>query len=672
MLLGKISDKTTTKEFNFIAEARVKKLQYVTVKDPEGHWTLGYIDNIVRYKVDSVATVSVIGFRDSRGFLKTPAIPFEPDTPIYAADEDIIREVLGIEDKGLYVGILEGYNLKVNLPIKHIITKHLAVLAKTGAGKSYAVGVLLEELVENEVPVVVIDPHGEYSTLAKKNDRKEELKFAERFDIEPKDYKKNIQQYGIGIGNPIRLDSKLSAQEIVDIIRLTNSQKTLLYSAVKNLKDDYYTLKDIMVEVEQSNSQARWGLLSNLEMLTDMKIFSANPTKVTDLVKKGKISIIDLKEGRPEVQKIIVFKLLEELFEARKRNKIPEFLLVVEEAHNFAPERGFGKAPSTNILRTIATEGRKFGMGLAIVTQRPARVDKSVLSQCNTQIILKVTNPNDLKAITESVEGVTHGLKEEIKDLPVGVAIVVGVAENPLLVDIRIRRTKHGGEAIVLERNSEETLLFLPKVSEKEILEQYKGIHEPQILQYPLWRLEAKYRNRIFEAFIDGVTGELLYKKDDYVYRTENLYKLLHLESIERKIMFHVIIERITSPEKLSEDLEIPLNIVNKSLKKLEDNGFVDMDEGLVKNNIGLELLIKPFSLSLNEKPETKNLSGVVIEFQVSDAIVKKLADLWEVEIKSINPVFYPYWIIHHKDKKVLIDALTKSIDFTVSESINL
>ena len=52
------------------------------------------------------------------------------------------------------------------------------------------------------------------------------------------------------------------------------------------------------------------------------------------------------------------------------------------------------------MFRTIASEGRKFGLGILIVTQRAAKVDKNVLSQCNTQIILKVTNPNDLKLIT--------------------------------------------------------------------------------------------------------------------------------------------------------------------------------------------------------------------------------------------------------------------------------
>jgi DNA helicase HerA-like ATPase len=122
-------------------------------------------------------------------------------------------------------------------------------------------------------------------------------------------------------------------------------------------------------------------------------------------------------------------------------------LLVLEESHNFCPQ--VGVAASSKILRTIASEGRKFGLGLLIVTQRAAKVDKNVLSQCNTQIILKITNPNDLKAISSSVEGLTSAMEEEVQRLPIGVAIVTGGGiQMPLMVEIRPRETRHGGESV--------------------------------------------------------------------------------------------------------------------------------------------------------------------------------------------------------------------------------
>ncbi len=122
-------------------------------------------------------------------------------------------------------------------------------------------------------------------------------------------------------------------------------------------------------------------------------------------------------------------------------------MLVVEEAHNYCPQ--VGTVASSKIFRTIAAEGRKFGLGLTIISQRAAKIDKSVLSQCNTQMILKVTNPNDLKAITSSVEGLTPGMAEEIQRLPIGVALVVGGnVQMPLFVEVRPRESRHGGESV--------------------------------------------------------------------------------------------------------------------------------------------------------------------------------------------------------------------------------
>jgi hypothetical protein len=88
-------------------------------------------------------------------------------------------------------------------------------------------------------------------------------------------------------------------------------------------------------------------------------------------------------------------------------------------------------------------------MGLCVVSQRPAKIDKNVLSQCNTQIILKVTNPNDLKAIVGSVEGLTSESADEIARLPVGVALVAGGSLGmPVMVEVRTRQSRHGGASV--------------------------------------------------------------------------------------------------------------------------------------------------------------------------------------------------------------------------------
>ncbi|MDD4579429.1 MAG: ATP-binding protein, partial [Methanothrix sp.] len=134
------------------------------------------------------------------------------------------------------------------------------------------------------------------------------------------------------------------------------------------------------------------------------------------------------------------------------------------------PERGTGNAASTNIVRTIAAEGRKFGLGLMVISQRPARVDKNVISQCNTQIIMRVTNPNDLKALSKGLEGMTTELEEEIKRLPAGVAMLVSnEIERPVTVNVRPRKSRHGGVStqIVIKDKAMPGKGRAPRIAEK-------------------------------------------------------------------------------------------------------------------------------------------------------------------------------------------------------------
>ena len=121
--------------------------------------------------------------------------------------------------------------------------------------------------------------------------------------------------------------------------------------------------------------------------------------------------------------------------------------MVIEEAHNYCPQNENTLCKKS--LSTIASEGRKFGLGLMVISQRPAKIDKNVLSQCGTQIVLKVTNPNDLKAIAASMEGLTAGMEQDIQGLPIGTALVVGSGiQTPMLVEVRPRESKHGGASV--------------------------------------------------------------------------------------------------------------------------------------------------------------------------------------------------------------------------------
>ncbi len=494
-VVGVIYGDIGSTEFNFAVNGHsLRKFDYISAPHKEGYIlaqvmdikrysdlkfedaiSVDYNDENARIKSDVSAFADVIGYRDKRGVLQVPRTPFDTGSRVIRADEALIRHVLGLntnKESGAYIGLLKGHDLPVFLNIDALVQKHICILAKTGGGKSYACGVLVEELLKKKVPMAIIDTHGEYISLAKQNKDKKEQKNMQKFNVKQHQYSSQITEYSphskANVKHITLNGVNLEAREIIDILsaKLSGPQIGVLYQAIKELKEykSVYTIRDIIEAVNRSKSNARWNVIASLESLDSIGVFSEQGTSPDELVKKGKCSIINMKGVPPDVQDVVVARLTKELFDQRKSGKIPPFLLIVEEAHNYCPERGFGNAVSSNILRTVASEGRKFGMGLCIVSQRPAKVDKNIISQCNTNIILKVTNPNDLKAIIQSVEGLTSQTYDEIQRLPIGVALISGASlQIPIMTEIRTRETSHGGRSVDIFKGGSDTK-YTPKI----------------------------------------------------------------------------------------------------------------------------------------------------------------------------------------------------------------
>ena len=472
-LVGSISGEVKPTTFDIqVSDASVERGSYVKVKHDVYGWVLARIEFMKRYLNDFdeeriLASARTIGYREEKNIL-VPKTPFKPNEKVYLADTDLITSILGLKTGGsgnIYLGTLEGHDIPVYLDIRKMISKHMSVLAKTGAGKSYTVAVILEELLKTDIPIVIIDPHGEYTSLKVENDEYDAML---KYKIKAASYKDKITEYAVNLdvnqnAKKLTLKPIFNTIELSEILPLglSDKQKSVLFTALRDLEEESingsYTLDDLMMKVEQEPTNLKWKVISGLEVLKESRIFDGIPVPPEEIVKKGNASIISLLGTEPHIQELLVAKLVKELFDARRLGQIPEFFFLIEESHNFCPERGFGDAISSEILRTVASEGRKFGFQLCVVSQRPARVDKNVLSQCNTQIILKVTNPNDLRAIGRSIEGFTNAMENEIKQLPVGHALVVGeCVEQPITVCVRIRETKHGRTIKPKEEDEEE------------------------------------------------------------------------------------------------------------------------------------------------------------------------------------------------------------------------
>ncbi|HEY9888715.1 MAG TPA: ATP-binding protein, partial [Candidatus Obscuribacterales bacterium] len=101
------------------------------------------------------------------------------------------------------------------------------------------------------------------------------------------------------------------------------------------------------------------------------------------------------------------------------------------------------------VLRTILSEGRKFGMGVGLITQRPGKLDSDVLSQCMSQFLMRIVNPVDQESLKYGVEAAGRDLLKELPALTKGQVIISGACVNtPVLCQVRKRLTQHGGETM--------------------------------------------------------------------------------------------------------------------------------------------------------------------------------------------------------------------------------
>ncbi|VVB53009.1 DNA double-strand break repair helicase HerA [uncultured archaeon] len=455
MSLGKVTSATTLKADLVIFDSRLPQGAYLELSHPIAP-VLAQVVSLTRTAERETAVVDLLGHSDGRGNPKRVEVPPDIGSEIRYAETMLIRDVLGVQSRtseGLYVGKIYGHDIKAFLHWPSLMSHHLAVIAKTGGGKSYSVGVLIEELVKREVPVIVIDPHGEYISAAYQNDNKRDLARMPEFGVTPRAYYRDIREYSPDVdanktAQPLRFDERnLDAEDIAAItsIGASESQKSLVQRAIHTCDRSRIerTFINLIKIIERERSMSKYGVISELERLRTVPLFQDIPTKLSGIVKKG-LTIINLRGADSEIQTLCASRICKRIWQEAKVGKLPPCFVVIEEAHNFVPEqtRTIATAPIT----TIAQEGRKFGIGLCVVSQRTARVSKNVLTQCHSFLIHKLTNPEDLGAVSESLEGFTFSMNEEVQRLPIGVALISTIGwPHPVVVQIRPKESRHGG-----------------------------------------------------------------------------------------------------------------------------------------------------------------------------------------------------------------------------------
>jgi len=347
--------------------------------------------------------------------------------------------------------------------LNELLGKHTAILGSTGSGKSATVAAILHSLVQRgrdkgyktwQPRIVVLDPHNEYGAA-----------FPEYKRLSTDEGALSLPYWLLNLQETLAL--LIGRTEFVATTQANIIKKALLTARKEGakkleLQEDKinvdspvpYSLEKFKAEIEAdkpsqaSKQDSHNSILNKLAVLENdaRMIFLMEPWSDQDgkdpfasvvgqlLGTKQPMQIIDLSGVPNEVAGIASAVIARTLFnykvwETREEREAGPILLVFEEAHRYVPNRGEAQYEAAQeAIRRIAKEGRKYGLGLILVSQRPSEVEATVLSQCNSWIVLRLTNDRDREHVRAILPDSLAGLTKILSGLRRREAIFVGQA----------------------------------------------------------------------------------------------------------------------------------------------------------------------------------------------------------------------------------------------------
>jgi len=456
-----------------------------------------------RYIVGDLALLGELGDEG----LTEVKFPPEPGDRVYTISDlkKYSKKLFGVEygDTGyIWYGSIVGYK-DVPLPLNvENLTMHMGVFGITGSGKSYGVGYLIEQLSripykfnstevrELALPVLIVDANGDYldylnhyENFGRIGNFKKVYRFV--FSNSPERFMPNTKEITIDL-------DQFTARELAEFItiyktggrELNELQVSALERVLRevgeygytelfknNIEDVYDKLTELSTgrdaPIHHSTARAVRSAVEKFhkDVIEDLKLITTNPEInekfIDEITTKPSLVLIDFSvEGSPGVPltlkqlviayiSLLLFKTFTK-YKTQAKNYTQEryLLFIIEEAQNYVPNVSNYPVSWTltrDYLAQIATQGRKFGLCLCLVSQRPAFIDPVVLSMMNTLIIHRIS-PEDASYIKKVCGGLPKSLEGRLTTLGRGKAIITGqmnVLGYPVLVNVGKRNVGH-------------------------------------------------------------------------------------------------------------------------------------------------------------------------------------------------------------------------------------
>ena len=384
-----------------------------------------------------------------RGVTRYPA----PGTEIFAVSSADMQQIYAADDRPhVQIGtVYPTTDTRAALYVDSMLGKHFALLGSTGTGKSTSAALILHRICDlsPEGHIVMVDPHGEYGAAFAQN--------GAVFDVGNlalpywlMNFEEHCEVFVTSEGSDRTVDCDILAKCL-----LAARQKNRLAESLGRLTVDSpipYLLSDLtnILQNEMGKLDKGTGALPYMRLKTKVDEIKADPrysfmfsgmlvadtmqeflAKIFRLPSGGKpISIIDVSAMPSDITSVVVSVLSRLVFDyaiwARDEAQRP-ILLVCEEAHRYIPSTTTGNGQAVRrILERIAKEGRKYGVSLGLITQRPSDLAEGVLSQCGTIISMRLNNDRDQAFVRAAMPEGARGFLDSIPALRNREAIICG------------------------------------------------------------------------------------------------------------------------------------------------------------------------------------------------------------------------------------------------------
>ena len=413
--------------------------------------------------------------------------------PVSTAD---LKQIYAADDRAtIEIGtVFPTRDIRASLYIDAMLGKHFALLGSTGTGKSTSAALILHKICElaPQGHIVMVDPHGEYSAAFKTNGAIYDVSNLQ-MPYWLMNFEEHCEVFVSTSGSERQIDADILAKCLLaargkgrlgqEISKLTvDAPIPYLLSDLTNLiqlemgkmdrAGDTAPYLRLKTKIDEIKADPRYGFMFSGMLVADtMQSFIS---QVFRLPGDGKpISIIDVSGVPSEITSVVVAVLARMVFDfaiwSRNEPQRP-ILLVCEEAHRYIPsEKNSDSSSVGRILSRIAKEGRKYGISLGLITQRPSDLAEGVLSQCGTIIAMRLNNDRDQAFVKAAMPEGARGFLDSIPALRnreciicgEGVAVPIRVALDNLEESRRPASAdpsftdlwrQSGGEQDILER----------------------------------------------------------------------------------------------------------------------------------------------------------------------------------------------------------------------------